>query len=134
MALVWNARLIEAQAYLAPLDEKPQYAPTHSLLSARELRLVEAAIAADGWFRVREIANRLGESRDWVGNQAKSWERIGYLTPVLRNEKGHPQGRRLTDSLLQAAGFGGKGDLANQADGADLALSEQQARLQPSFA
>jgi hypothetical protein len=85
------------------------------------LSLFAAAIAEDGWFRVREIANRIGESRDWVGSLAKRWERMGYLTPVQRNEKGHPQGRRLTDSLLKTAGLGGFGDLADQADWADLA-------------
>ena len=121
LLLVWNARLVEAQAYLAPLDEVPERPRPRSLLAERELRLVDAAIAEDGWFRVREIANQTGESRDWVGSLAKRWERMGYLTPVQRNEKGHPQGRRLTDSLLQTAGLGEFGDLAEQADRADWA-------------
>ena len=116
LLLVWNARLIEVQAYLAPLDEEPQLPHIQSLLSERELRLVKAAVTEGGWFRVREIANRIGESRDWVGSIAKRWEQMGYLSPVQRNEKGHPQGRHLTNSLLQTAGLGGRGDLADQAD------------------
>ena len=122
LLLVWNARLIEVQAYLAPVDEEPQPPRIQSLLGERELRLVETAIAEDGWFRVREIANQTSESRDWVNGLAKRWEQMGYLTPVQRNEKGHPQGRCLTDSLLQTAGLGGQGDLADRADMADLAL------------
>ena len=121
LLLVWNARLIEVQAYLAPLDEGQKRPRLQSLLSGRELHLVKAALAEDGWFRVREIANQTGESRDWVNGIAKRWESMGYLTTVQRNEKGHPQGRRLTNSLLETAGFGGQGDLADQADMADLA-------------
>jgi hypothetical protein len=124
LLLVWNARLVEAQAYLAPLDEAPQRPRPQSLLGSRELRLIEAAIAEDGWFRVRELANQTGESRDWVNDLAKRWEQMGYLTPVQRNEKGHLQGRRLTDSLLETAGLGGQADLADQADMADLALHQ----------
>ncbi|MGP8330136.1 MAG: FtsK/SpoIIIE domain-containing protein [Methanosarcinaceae archaeon] len=116
LLLVWNARLIEVQAYLAPLDKEPDCPHPQSLLGERELRLVDAAIAEDGWFRVREIANQTGESRDWVNGIAKRWESMGYLTSVQRNEKGHPQGRRLTNSLLETAGLGGQGDLADQAD------------------
>ena len=76
LLLVWNARLIEAQAYLAPLDEAPQRPRPQSLLGSRELRLIEAAIAEDGWFRVRELANQIGESRDWVNDLAKRWESL----------------------------------------------------------
>jgi hypothetical protein len=124
LLLVWNARLVEVQAYLAPLDEEPKRPRLQSLLSGRELRLVEAAVAEKGWFRVREIANQTGESRDWVNALAKRWEQVGYLTPVQRNPKGHPQGRRLTNSLLETAGFGGEGDLADQVELADLALNQ----------
>ncbi len=124
LLLVWNARLIEVQAYLAPLDEEPERPRSQGLLSGRELCLVKTSVAEDGWFRVREIANQTGESRDWVNGIAKRWEQMGYLTTVQRNQKGHPQGRRLTDSLLETAGLGGQGDLADQADMADLALKQ----------
>ncbi len=116
LLLVWNARLIEAQAYLAPQVDQPQLPDTIHLLTAREMSLVQAAVANDNWFRVREIAQTVGESRDWVNAIAKQWERSGYLTPVQRNEKGHPQGRKVTDTLVQAAGLGGSGDLADLAD------------------
>ncbi len=116
LLLEWNARLIEAQAYLAPTVDPSQLNACRSMLPGRELNLVQAALVLDRWFRVREIAKQVGESRDWVNAIAKQWERSGYLTPVLRNEKGHPQGRKVTDTLVQAAGLGGSGDMADQAD------------------
>jgi hypothetical protein len=124
LLLIWEARLIEVQAYLAPLDEQDKLPHSQSLVNERELKLIEAATKEDGWFRVREIANQTNESRDWVNDIAKQWENMGYLTTVQRNQKGHPQGRRLTNSLLETAGLGGEGDLADQAELADLALKQ----------
>jgi len=129
LLLVWNARLIEAQAYLAPQEATPQLLDTTSLLAGRELRLVQTAIEEDGWFRVRDIAHRAGESRDWVNDIAKRWERMGYLTPVQRNEKGHPQGRKLTAALLHAAGLGGSADMADQADLVFIETSNTERKL-----
>lgn len=116
----WEARTIQAQAYLAPLDDTQPQSSNQSLITQRELNLVQAALDLGGWFRITEIAQAAGESRDWVNDVAKRWEHMGYLTPVQRNAKGHPEGRKVTDTLLESAGLGGSGDLADWADQADL--------------
>ncbi|MEA3397704.1 MAG: hypothetical protein U9R05_09615, partial [Chloroflexota bacterium] len=70
----------------------------------------------DGHFKIRQLAELTGESRDWINALAKRWETQGFLTPVQRNQQGHVVGRRITASLLLAAGLGGTADLADQAD------------------
>ena len=74
-------------------------------LLPREQALVRAAVKQDGWFRIQAITQATGESRDWVNRVARRWERMGYLTPVQRDAKGHPLGRKVTPALLQAAGM-----------------------------
>jgi len=109
LLIVWNARLIEAQAFRAQLPPIPVPASGReekaSVLTPRELALAQAAVEQDGWFRVRQLAAATGESRDWVNKVAKRWERMGYLTPVQRDGQGHPLGRKITPTLLQAAGI-----------------------------
>jgi hypothetical protein len=114
LLMIWEARKREAQAYLAPInDMAPQTQPEATLLTGRELKLAQAAFDLGGWFRIKEIADETGESRDWVNAVAQRWERMGYLTPVQRNEQGHQTGRRMTEILLQTAGLGGLGDQAD---------------------
>ncbi len=124
LLMVWDARLTEIQAYQVTLPEVGSHAlpPRPSLFSERELALVRAAIDLDGWFRVREIAERVGESRDWVNGIAQRWEIAGYLTVVQRNPQGHTLGRRVTEMLRLAAGFGGQADAADRADKADSGM------------
>lgn len=117
LLLVWEGRLVEAQAFRVNLPEAGGARPeVHTLLTERERRLVEAAVEMEGWFKIRQIARAVGESRDWVNKVARRWEAMGYLTPVQVNERGHRLGRRVTEALLQAAGFGGQADLADEAD------------------
>ncbi len=96
---------------------------SQGLISTREMSLIESALEDDGWFRIKALAERANESRDWVNALAQRWEHMGYLTAVQRNEKGYPQGRRLTETLLDTAGLGGRGDLADQAELAELGIS-----------
>ncbi len=93
---------------------------------------MEAVVRMGGWFRIREIAEATGESRDWVNRVARRWEAMGYLTPVQANEQGHRLGRRVMEALLRAAGLGGQADLADEADqgriGAGLGPDEARMR------
>ncbi len=124
LLIAHRARLIEAQAFdatnvIAPLADGAggSYARTKSLtsprLSDREMRLARAVLEREGWFRVREIAEATGESRDWVNDVAKRWQVLGWLTEVQRNTRGHQIGRRATptlSALLGASGSGGHAD------------------------
>jgi hypothetical protein len=118
LLFVWNARLVEAQAFRVTLPQAHSSAIAQplGLLSEREQRLVLAAQQTGGWFRVREVTDLAGESRDWVNQVAQRWEMIGYLTPVQTEPgSGRRLGRKLTPAVLQAAGSGGLADLADQA-------------------
>lgn len=118
MLLVWNGRLVEAQAFEVSMPEVDEAQPQAAvLLSERERRLVEEAVRLGGWFRIREVAEAAGESRDWVNSVARRWEAMGFLTPVQTNGSGRRLGRRVTEALMRAAGLGGQAD---RADGADL--------------
>ena len=104
LLLTWNARLVEAQAFRAQLPTTPPTASAKgkpSVLTPREQALIPAIMAQDGWFRVRQVAEAAGESRDWVNKVAKRWEQMGYLTPVQRDAQGRPLGRKVTPALLQ---------------------------------
>jgi hypothetical protein len=117
LLLIWEGRLVEAQAFRVSLPDAEAIRPeAATLLTGRERRLVEAAVRLGGWFRIRQVAEVTGESRDWVNKVARRWEAMGYLTPVQVNERGHRLGRRVTEALLQAAGFGGQADEADEAD------------------
>lgn len=119
-----GARVIETQAFDAtdaiahlPGGIEQFNARTKSLTSAhlsdREMRLAHAALERDGWFRVREIAEATGESRDWVNDVAKKCQVLGSLTDVQRNTSGHQVGRRNTpnlSALLGANGSSGQAD------------------------
>jgi hypothetical protein len=115
LLLVWDGRLVEAQAFQVSLPEEGGQEQA-VLLTLRERQLVEEAVRQGGWFRVRDIAEATGESRDWVNEVARRWERMGYLTGVQVNERGHRLGRRVTDVLLRAAGLGGQAERADWAD------------------
>jgi hypothetical protein len=124
LMLVWNARLVEAQAFLALEDFPAQTRPPAqtALLTPWETEVVRVAVQElGGWFRIRELAQRTDVSRDRINALAKRWEAMGYLTPVRRDAQGHPVGREVRLTLVEAAGLGGLADLADQADWADLA-------------
>ena len=119
MLLEWKARLVEAQGFRVERPE-PGKAQTisagFSLLSNLELRLAQTAMQCDGWYRVREIAERSGVDKREVNEIARRWEALGLLTSVLRNEHGHNLGRKITPALVQACGSGVSGDLEDQED------------------
>ena len=113
LLFVWNARLVEAQAFRVSLPEGRAAAKAQpvGLLTDREQRLVEAAQHNDGWFRVRELSEALGESHRYVNDLAQRWETVGYLTPVQTEPgTGRRFGRKLTARLLQSCGSGGQVD------------------------
>jgi len=120
LLFTWEGRLVEAQSFQVDLPERSdtvEAAAPAALLDAAEVRLVQACVAhLDGYFKIRPLAALTDESRDWINALAKRWETQGFLTPVQRNQQGHVVGRRITTSLLQAAGLGGAADLADQAD------------------
>ena len=119
LLFVWNAKLVEAQAFRAYLPDganASQAVVTSGLLTERERRLVLAAQEVDNWFRVKEIADATGESHRFINDVAVRWETVGYLTPVQTEPgTGRKLGRRLTPTLLQACGFRGHVDFVDQA-------------------
>jgi len=127
LLLLNGARLIEAQAFQVSGQGRGErfFARTGAgalaspRLSDREMRLARAALERDGWFRVREIAEATGESRDWVNDVAKRWQVLGWLTQVQRNASGHQIGRRVTPTLSALLGANGSGGQADEADEAD---------------
>ncbi len=115
LLIAHGARLTEAQAFVSadtvPAKESNQLQSPR--LSEREMKLAQAAVEHDGWFRVREIAEATGEPRDWVNDVAKRWQVLGWLTEVQRNASGHQMGRKVTSSLtalIQSNGSGGQAD------------------------
>ena len=117
LLIAHSARLIEAQAFLAPsitaTADVPEL-PASARLSERERRIAQAAIASDGWYRIRELKDDTGEGGQFLIDLARRWEILGYLTPVLRNEQGHQLGRRVTDHLR--AELGEQANEANEAE------------------
>jgi len=116
LLLVWDARLLQIQAYRALEHEvfaRALQAPEHSealpsksplhlasgLLTPEEERLAQAALERDGWFRIRDLADALSLSRRQVEKIARRWQAMGYLTPPQRDERGRPLGRRVTETL-----------------------------------
>jgi hypothetical protein len=106
-----SARMIQAQAFVSSgqwivgsgQPNSPLTTAPSPLFSVRERRLARAAIEAGGWFKTEEIKERAGErDNGYVNGVAKKWELLGYLTPVLRNERGHQLGRQVTDRLRAA--------------------------------
>jgi hypothetical protein len=90
-------------AFEQPLTIKPR-TPT---FTPDEIKMVEAAQAADGWFRIRgedNIPSATGIARERIEEIAKRWVNAGYLTSVIY-EGGVRKGRRITDRLLEAAGL-----------------------------
>ena len=119
LALVWEARLIEAQAYTVQLSPAlPSVSPAPALLglSERELKVVAAAIRElEGKFNIEGLATQTGNSKDWVNDLAQRLEARGLLTPVQRNAKGHLIGRQVTAELARFAGAGEQAEMADQA-------------------
>jgi hypothetical protein len=101
LLLSYGARLTEAQAFEAPkgITEDTPRLPSSVKLSDREVRLAQAALEQDGWFRIKEIADKAGESSRFVLDVAQGWELLGWLTPVQRDARGVNLGRRVTEAL-----------------------------------
>jgi len=70
----------------------------------------------DCYFKIRQLAELTSESHRQVNALAKRWEAQGFLTSVQHNEQGHIVSRRVTESLLLAAGLGGTVDLVDLVD------------------
>lgn len=71
-------------------------------LTPDERRMVQAAQAAAGWFRVRgesNIPDATGLPRDRVENIAKAWVKAGWLTEVIY-EDGVRKGRRIVERIF----------------------------------
>ena len=122
LLIAWHARLIEAQAFTIELGEgsalsNSEQQPVINTLSADERRLVSTSIQhCQGFFKIKELSELTGVSHKAIGDLAKRWELIGWLTPVLRTDEGRPFGRKVTDTLCQLIGFGGPVDQGNQVD------------------
>jgi FtsK/SpoIIIE family len=120
LLLTWKARLIEAQAFRVresanaiKSDERLEVGQ----LPERERRLAQAALARDGWFKIRELKDATGESKEELLALAHKWELRGWLTAVQRNERGHNLGRRITPKLQELLAESGEpGNVANQAE------------------
>ena len=117
MAPFWRARLVEAQAFDVDLFDgvDARVAPvTKTTFSSDEQRLIETAIKqCGGFFRIKELSDATGISRDFILDLAKRWELCGYLTAVKTNERGHRIGREITRALRDLAGFGDLGIQVN---------------------
>ena len=112
LLMVWEAKLIEAQAFRIelPAARTPGKLVAKSLFTDSEMALIQAAQdACDGWFKIKDLAERTGRSSKSVNALAKQWESLGYLTPIQRNARGHTLGRRVTDLALNLAGFSRSG-------------------------
>lgn len=110
------ARLVEAQAFLAPsmVAEGKSLPLASPRLTERERRLAETAIEQGGWYRAKEIARATALPLEFVVDVAQRWELLGWLTTVQRNALGHKLGRRVTPAL--EAEFGEQGNLGNLAN------------------
>ena len=76
------------------------------------------------------MADAFGHGREWAVELGQRWERAGYLTAVLRNAKGHPQGRKVTEQLRRAAESGEEGNMENMENLENLAFKPAK----PAFA
>jgi len=125
LLFTWEGRLVEAQSFRVDLPElaaTPGSPATATLLDAVEVRLVQACVEhLDGYFKIRPLAELTGESHRQINTLAKRWEVQKFLTPVRHNKQGHFVSRRVTESLLQAAGLGGTVDLVEKVDLVDKA-------------
>ncbi len=94
-------------AWLKPLTPG---APQNVPLSPRDQTLAELVCGPfEGWFLVRELAEKAQMGRNTINDLAQVWEDLGYLTEVQRNAQGHVLGRRATEKLYQIAGIPGSG-------------------------
>ncbi len=111
LLMTWHARLIEAQAFdVDVMDAAPTTIKAVTAFSADEQRLIQAAVQqCNGFFKIRELSDATGISRDFILDLAKRWELCGYLTPVKTNERGHRIGREVTALLRSQAGLGEQG-------------------------
>lgn len=89
-----------------PVAPVAPVAPTAlGTLTADELRMVDAALVAGGWFRTRAVADATRISHHLVEAAARRWQVCGWLTAVQRDDAGRPLGRRVTNALIEASGL-----------------------------
>lgn len=119
LALVWEAQLVEAQAYTVQLSPTlPMASPAPALLglSEREMKVVGAATRElGGKFNIERLAALTGNSKDWVNDLAQRLEGRGLLTNVQRNALGHPIGRKVAAELEALIGAGKQAEAADRA-------------------
>ena len=132
LLLTWNARLVEAQSFIinTPETPAPGAAPRPSLLTEEEVQIVQFLATQDDWFQAGLVADAFGHGREWAVELGQRWERAGYLTAVLRNAKGHPQGRKVTEQLHRAAESGEQANMENMENLENLAFKPAK----PAFA
>ena len=68
-------------------------------LTVDEQRMVKAARAAGGWFKIDEVAAATGLGRNNVNEVARRWANDGLLTGVLTDDQGRRLGRKITARL-----------------------------------
>ena len=122
LLLTWNARLVEAQSFIINTPEAHAAIAQLSLLTDEELQVARFLLTQDGWFQAGIVADAFGHGREWAVALSQRWEKAGYLTPVQRNEKGHPRGRKMTESLRREAESGEDANLENLANLGNLAF------------
>jgi len=123
MLFEWDGEWIEAQGFLVKLPANGQSNVAIPLITNVEKALVQYAIDAGGWFKVREIAeaakaDHLEIGRDAINDTARRWEAMGLLTTTQFDSLGRRLGRRITPALAQAAALAG--GLVGQPDLSDL--------------
>lgn len=112
LLLLWDAQLIEAQAWLAPEDlpetvtrGRRQITAASPDLTDLDRAMAEAAVENDGRFAIDRIYKILRERGIVVARQnilktAQEWEKRGWLTEEQRKPNGQSDSRHVTQQLL----------------------------------
>ena len=132
LLLTWNARLVEAQSFIISIPEMPSEKTTsrQSLMTDEDLQVARFLLTQEGWFQAATVADAFGHGREWAVALSQRWERTGYLTPVQRDEKGHPLGRKITDTLRREAESGEDGNMENMANMENLVFKAPVSSIQ----
>lgn len=115
LLMLWDAELVEAQAWLAPEELPPsvtmrrsrrQITKPEPTLTDIEYQMATAAIENDNRFSINKVYQILRErnvilARQIVGKTAQDWEAKGWLTSEQRKDNGQSDSRHVTDVLLR---------------------------------
>lgn len=128
LLLTWNARLVEAQSFIINIPDSTPNTPQQQfyLLDDEELKVARFLLEQDGWFQAKTVADAFGHGNEWAVALSQKWEKLGYLTPVQRNDKGHPQGRKMTDALRRQVESGEAANVENLANLENLAFTSKE--------